>query len=77
MKFLSWISLVLKMCSWLLDLITTCLICGNSVSYNGNKELAGFSAVVASVLQWAKLCVNFLLDCRLSEEVQVLQKIAA
>lgn len=39
-----------------------------------NKELVGFEAVLASVLQWAKLCVNFLLHCGLPEEMQVLQE---
>lgn len=46
-------------------------------SYNGNKELVELSVVLASVLQWAKLCDNFRLNCRLSEEMQVLQEIAA
>lgn len=51
------------------------LIPGSSISCN--KELVGFSVVLASVLQWAKLCADFLLNYSFSEEMQVLQEIAA
>lgn len=37
-------------CSWLLDLTAFSLISGNTISYNSNKELVGFSVVLASVL---------------------------
>lgn len=50
-------------CSCLLDLVAFSVICGKSVSCNNNKELVEFSVVLVSLLQRAKVCVNFLLNC--------------
>lgn len=58
-----------------MDLIAFSLIPGNSISCN--KELFGLSVVLASVLQWTKLCADFFLNYSFTEEVQGLQEIAA
>lgn len=58
-----------------MDLIALSLIPGNSISCN--KELVGLSVVLASVLQWAELCADFLLNYSFTEKVQGVQKIAA
>lgn len=57
-----------------MDLIAFSLIPGNSISCN--KDLVGLSVVLTSVLQWTKLCADFLLNYSFSEEMQGLQEIA-